>query len=285
MILSNPESSGILVKSVGGLGPVKATINQTDFSSSDGSYFNSARIGSRNIVLDLVFLAKPTIEYTRQMTYQIFPVKKQVTLLIETDERKVTTTGYVESNEPNIFSSLESSQISIICPDPYFHSLANSSVIFSGVDSLFEFPFPSKEGIEPLIEFGKMYNDYTKVITYNGDSEVGITMNIHVLDDVGSISIFNSETREAISVDSSKVETSTGKPISVADDITICTIPGKKSVILLREGITTNILNCIARNPSWFKLHRGDNIFTYSTDNNDDGITFKVEYNETYEGI
>ena len=84
----------------------------------DGSIFASARATERNIVLTLILLPIPSIESVRQKTYSFFPIKKAVTLLVETDNRLVETTGYVESNEPNIFSQQESTQISIICPDP-----------------------------------------------------------------------------------------------------------------------------------------------------------------------
>ena len=66
----------------------------------DGSIFASARATERNIVLTLILLPIPSIESVRQKTYSFFPIKKAVTLLVETDNRLVETTGYVESNEP-----------------------------------------------------------------------------------------------------------------------------------------------------------------------------------------
>jgi phage-related protein len=123
--LGRPEQSGFLIKSISGLGPSKANINTTEVSTNDGSLFNSARLNQRNIVFDFIFVEsinRESIEDIRQKSYKYFPIKKNVDLLIETDNRIVKTTGYVESNEPNIFSSQEGAQISIICPDPYFYS-------------------------------------------------------------------------------------------------------------------------------------------------------------------
>ena len=42
--LREPEFSGFLIKSVTGLGPVKATVNTTEVVTNDGSMFNSARL-------------------------------------------------------------------------------------------------------------------------------------------------------------------------------------------------------------------------------------------------
>ena len=118
--LARPELSGFVVKSVTGLGAGKSTINTTEVATNDGSIYNSARLSSRNIVLSLAFLWKPTIEDVRHLSYKFFPIKRMVTLLIETDNRLAQITGYVESNEPTIFSKDEGSDISIICPDPFF---------------------------------------------------------------------------------------------------------------------------------------------------------------------
>ena len=42
--LTRPELSGLIVKSVEGLGPAKANINVTDISTNDGGLFNSSRL-------------------------------------------------------------------------------------------------------------------------------------------------------------------------------------------------------------------------------------------------
>ena len=120
--LAFPEESGFAVQSISGLGPSKADINTTEISTNDGSLYNSARVNSRNIVMSLKLMFNPQIEDTRHNSYKYFPIKKRVTLLIETDNRICETYGYVESNEPDIFSSDETTQISIVCPDPYFYS-------------------------------------------------------------------------------------------------------------------------------------------------------------------
>ena len=142
MELGFPEKSGFLIQSITGLGPVKADINSTKFATSDGAIFNSARLDSRNIVMILRLLENSTIEDTRQKTYKYFPIKNRIRFRIETDNRTCETYGYVESNDPIIFSSQVSTQISIICPDPYFYSITPKTTIFSGVESLFNFHFP-----------------------------------------------------------------------------------------------------------------------------------------------
>ena len=156
--LAFPEESGFAVQSISGLGPSKADVNMTEISTNDGSLYNSARVNSRNIVMSLKLMFNPQIEDARHDSYKYFPIKKKVSLLVETDNRICETYGYVESNEPDIFSRDETTQISIVCPDPYFYSAGPDGVnttIFYGVEPRFVFAFYKENNTAPLIEIGK----------------------------------------------------------------------------------------------------------------------------------
>ena len=142
--LARPEESGFIVTSVTGLGAGKANINMTEVATNNGGLFNSSRLPSRNIVISLKFMFKETIEDMRQLSYKYFPIKKKLTLLVETDNRLAEIDGYVETNEPDIFSKEEGSDISIVCPNPFFYSAGEdgkNTTIFFGVEPMFEFPF------------------------------------------------------------------------------------------------------------------------------------------------
>lgn len=52
--LTRPDKTGLIVTSVEGLGPAKATINVIDISTNDGGVFNSSRLDKRNIVMKLM---------------------------------------------------------------------------------------------------------------------------------------------------------------------------------------------------------------------------------------
>lgn len=516
--LARPDLSGFVVQSITGLGPGKATINTTEVSTSDGGLFNSARMSKRNIVISLRYYygSDMTIEELRHLSYKYFPIKRKITLYIETDARTAEIEGYVEVNDPDIFSKNEGADISIICPDPYFYSAGESNVTeFSGVETLFEFPFenditsdalgPSpgedyvhivrysqysdgsnmteqqntnskyigeayvprnvidhenlaldtvnigknfavsqqtntgwnievaeinfdgingvqikpmvrgtgwaygyypkeklnkkkienagqltismdvqlqngklgtlsymrtngvdmmyswtgtadipikstsyfkstanriegvashvdqlvyfgsgggwlttvgnitkiknlkiEEGtvatpwtpaptdslvwkpipsIDSEIIFGEIQNRKETRILYEGDSEVGVIIRIHSIGTATNITIHNVGTRESMRLDTDKIAVMTGSGIVAGDDITICTIKGKKSVTLLRQGQEINILNCLDRNSDWLQLSKGDNIFAYTADTGDSNLQFSVENRIMYEGV
>ncbi len=143
--LRRPEKSGFYIESITGLGPGKANINTTDIATDDGAIFNSARSEERNIVMKIGFMivegVTKSIEEARHLTYKYFPKKKPLLFHILTDDRELKTIGYVEENEPDIFSDRETTQISIICPDPLFYSIFTNTTTFNGIDFEFEFPF------------------------------------------------------------------------------------------------------------------------------------------------
>lgn len=286
--LKNPWDVGIAITKIEGLGPVKADINSTEISSGDGARFNSARVGTRNIVFTFRLLEAPTVEDSRQKTYKYFPIKTNVTLLFETDNRLCQITGYVESNKPNIFSEEEDTQVSIICPNPYFISMENggmNTVVFFGTEPTFEFPFSNESLTDPLIIFGNIKLRQEEVVFYDGDSQVGFTIKMHALGEVRQITIYNTKTRESMKIDTNILNEITGSGIIAGDEITISTIKGDKHITLLRNGEEINILNALGKDVDWFQLSKGDNIFAYICEYGAENLEFSINYQTLYEGV
>lgn len=282
-VLARPESMAI--SKIDGLGPSKAAVNTSEAATIDGSFFNSSRIQERNIVLTVYFLGNPTIEQSRLESYKFFPIKRRVRLTIETDTRICHADGYVESNEPDIFSKMESTQVSIICPDPFFYSEDVTQTIFFGVDPLFEFPFSNESRSEKLIQFGQINRVTERTIFYTGDAETGVTIIMHALGEVKNVTIYNLVTREFMKLYTDKITELTGSPFSTGDEIEISTVRGNKHVTLLRAGEYTNILNCLDRDSDWFQLSKGDNMFAYLAEDGLENLQFRMENKTVYEGV
>lgn len=286
MELTRPQDSGFIIESVTGLGPGKANINTSEVSTNDGAIYNSARVPSRNIVISVKYMFKETIEEARQTSYKYFPLKRKVTLLIETDNRMAEIEGYVESNDPDIFSQEEGSDISIICPNPFFYdALSTTETSFSGIMPAFEFPFSNESLTEPLLEFSVIEDVTDRVIDYKGDAEVGVTISIQARGEAGDITIYNVDTAETMVVYNNLVESLTGSGITDGDEIIICTVRGQKSAKLIRQGKTTNILNCIGRDADWFQLAKGPNTFAYDAVTGRNNLRVVITNRIIYEGI
>ena len=286
--LFNPEESGFIIKSIEGLGPVKANINFKELATNDGSIDNSARLSSRNIVMSLQFMESPTIEETRLKSYKYFPIKRNIKFLIETDSRICETIGRVETNVPTIFSNAEGCQISILCSNPYFYSAGENGTnqtIFYGTEPLFEFPFSNESLTEDLIEFGSIENRTEGTIYYDGDTEIGITIQIHAVGEAEGLVIYNTKTREIMRINDDKLKSLMGSGIQAGDEITITTSRGEKGIYMLRSGVTTNILNSLEKPIKWFQLSKGDNTFAYTASSGLTNLQFRIENKVIYEGV
>jgi len=282
-----PES-GFIVTKIDGMGPVKADVNTSHSAVADGDTITSTRLGGRNLVIEGLFTYAPTIEEARLKSYKYFPIGKRVTVQIVTDTRIGETTGVVETNEPDPFSEREEFQISIICESPFFNDVGENGIVetmFAGVEKEFEFPFTNNSITENLIEFSQIVTKKTNTVYYNGDSETGVLITIHALGDVGDIDIYNIQTREHMRIDMAKLEALTGSGMVNGDTIEINTIKGDRSVVLIRGGHKTNILNVLNKHPDWFTLSKGDNLFTFVAADGEENLTFTIRVQTTFDGV
>ena len=166
--LGAPETSGLWIKSIKGIGPGKANINTTELASSDGGLYNSSRSEIRNITMTIGFMPYTdsagnawSVEDVRRNTYRWFAKKRPIEFIVNTDRISLVAYGYVESNEPDIFQKDETTAISIICPDPNMYMYDSSEVIeFSSTADGFEFPEPPDGYENPItvdLQGGEVY--------------------------------------------------------------------------------------------------------------------------------
>lgn len=298
--------SGLIITNIDGLGPVKADINMTDLTTTDGGLFNSARLQKRNIVIDALFTHASDIDQARLMSYKMFPIKRPLTFYIETgvgdidnpksyhQTRGAFVKGYVESNEPKLFEENTSCRISIVCESPYFESQDRSAYgSFSSVTPLFRFAYKN-EGLLPATRFGEISNMTQKEITYEGDADTGVTVSIYVLGDAQDVEIYNVDTNQKMILDTDKLDSIL--PSSVVqnrdkfvagDKIVITTYQKNKTVTFVRDGERFNGLNMIGKDPGWFTLSKGINHYTFKTKTaaEDSHVKIVITAPILYEGV
>jgi hypothetical protein len=287
MTLANPDESGFLVFNVTGLEPPKATINQSEVPTMDGSIFNSARLTARNLVLSIMFAEGPnrTIEDVRYLSYKYFPLKEKIRLTVKTDKRHAYCDGYVESNEVVIFQKQEYTQVSVICPDTFFYSLQEVGVVFYGVQPLFHFPFSNESLNVPLLIMGEIINKKEENVYYDGDAPNGFTAYFHFMGPVKDFVLYRVSTQEYMRVYTDVIESITGESIKAADDLVINTVRGRKSVKLIRNAVTWNILSALDVESTWLELRKGDNVFAFTAEEGENNINFRIEALINYEGM
>ncbi len=284
LVLADPYTTGILVTDISGLAPPKSSINYQSLATGDGGLFASARTEPRNIVFSLR-MVDTDAEDARVKTYEFFPVKKEITMQFISNKRRLMITGYVESHEADIFSSEESTQISVLCLDPWFYELGDVQTVFSGIKPLFEFPFSNESLDEPMIEFGEIMRDTRAFLEYKGDVDTGVYINIYFEAAAEDIWIFNEQTQEMMMINTARIAELTGKAVGVDDNIEICTVPGKKYIRLLRSNTYTNIISALERSSQWLVLRNGTNIFGFEARSGKNNLLVSFTYRTQYGGF
>lgn len=258
--LGHAETDLYQIRNIDGLGPVTAAINTSPLGSLDGDSYVGSAVGARNIV----FTIKPNPDWSiwsyeklRQLLYLYFMPKKLVRLVFETDEiPQAEIFGYVESNEPKLFSKDGEIQVSVICPYPYFTSV--DPVIIEDVSP----------GGAPIIQ-------------YDGTIETGFELQMDYASGAASAYQTIQIVRAGGLVDSFRIVTD----VNSSNYFKMSSVAGNKYAqsIAVSSGLITNVLNMIEGGYTWPILKPGEN---YVVIGGDGGVkNTRLTYYNRYGGL
>jgi hypothetical protein len=271
-----------------GLNPTHAQINTAKVAGLDGAKFNSAVLETKNLVLYIKI--NGSIEQNRLLLYRFFPTKEKCTIFFKNDSRDVYIDGYVETVEVTPFSNREVMQVSILCPFPYFKAVEEVIDDISKANPLFVFPFSfgskgatnphvaKDASTDPAIPFSTINNTKITDVYNDSESETGVRIDITVLKAVNKILIRNTETGETFTLKGSFLEN---------DHVVINTNKGEKAVVLIRNGVRSNIFTWMVKGSAFFQLSIGDNYFSFLVDDgvNDAFVSIAFRHYTLYRGV
>lgn len=259
------------VLDVSGTSPPAANINVTSIVNMDGAKFNSALVGTRNLVITLNI--HHPIEENRIALYRVFKPKRKVRVWYENHHRKVYIDGYVETFENNPWTQLQQPQISIICPQPFWLADAETVVHFSKSIALFEFPFSIPEG---GIEFSQLEVLATAYVDVGEIRTGGIIRMEALKNGIVNPKFINQTLGQFIQFDLT---------MQVGDVITVNTRQGQKSATLLREGATTSLMSSRSAGSDWVQFEAGVNELAFDASSGADDLSVSVTILRMYEGV
>jgi len=270
------------------LGPAEGTINTVNFATSDGALFNSSRIKSRDIELNLKFLGSD-IEAVRHKLLRYFRVKHPITLDFITDYRHTYITGHVEKNEIDIFSNSEGADLTIVCPNPFFKLRdpvkGKNSVRFTTSTPSFEFEFQDPNSDSPTLIFGEMTATGETVVVYEGDADASTIVDIQFLGPASGVKLYNTTTQTRINIDTNEISRLLGSTIRAGDRLSISSGVGDKYVKAYRDGNVYNALSALDKDSDWIFLTPGDNLITVRADTGIDNVSAIISFENLYESI
>lgn len=252
-------TSGYIVKEIGGLDPVKATIVSSSFALIDGSQYQNSRRENRNILMKLGLspdFVTTTVASLRTNLYRYLMPKSMITMRFFVDNVQFAdVSGRVESLESVLFSKDPELNISIICFDPDFISPSNLAVNDNTVSNTTE-----------------------RSIQYNGTVEAGFNFRLDVDRDINEFVLYNTVPGgESYAFQFGNVALEDG------DVLNISTVPGNKFARLTRSGTVTSVLYGVSPTSSWFPLLPGVNLFRAYAEGAP--IPYTITYQPRYGGL
>lgn len=313
MDLRSPESSGLLITGIDGVGGGKSDVHISEIATMDGGLVASSRMGQRSINLTIRFMGDD-IEALRHKALYYFPAKREVRLTFYGDNRTSYIDGVVEESAPDIFSNEETTQISIVCADPHLYDVIENKIELSGVIDGFYFPFSNEVGPidEPLaddsfvsitdrsgdeiiagavyaenIVFGYLNPSHETQIYHAGEIEIGMEFRIRIFNEpVRAISLYKVNSNEAFHINPLRYVPGTEEismlenPYLVNDEIVITTYSGHKTATLIRNGVEYSIFNVINDSDTWLHLTTGNNVLVYVAGRRVSGSTALADAND-----
>lgn len=251
-------SSGIIVKDIQGLGPVKATIVSTSAPGHTGDIYMASKREARDLVFSLGLEPDYISEMpqdVRSRLYDFFMSNTWVDLtFVDSVKNPVNITGLVESCEPDIFSQEPAMNVSVRCFD--------SDFVDPSIQAVYGFTTTSPVG---------------QTITYNGSVETGVQFQLTVDRDIDEFTLYhtlpNGESRQL----------DFAWPLHAGDNLRIDSQYGKKGVTLTRGGADTSLLYAMSPQSSWIEFQKGDNIFRAYAEGA--AIPYDLAYYNRYGGL
>jgi hypothetical protein len=239
-----PNDDPVQIRSVDGLGPVKANIASTPFATGRGELYQGASTGKRNIVLNLGFNPhweeSQTMSTLRQILYRYLLPEQWTKLRFFSDELPtVDIEGYVEAFEPNLFSQDPEVQVSVICPRPDF--IEADATIHTG-----------------LVDDGTIETVFDYLGTVPTGFELRVDRTIDNPSYTGPLSVIMKSpfVPQTFEVDPVTIDTTKYFKLS--------TVRNAKRVqnVAITDGAVTNLLSDVSDASVWPEIKPGENAFS-----------------------
>lgn len=259
-----PNNDPVQLRTIDGLGPVKAELASTAFASGRGELFQGSSIGKRNIVLNLGLNPNwidQTMATLRQKLYAYLLPEAWTKLRFFSDHLPtVDIEGIVESFEPNMFSEDPEIQVSILCHKPDFIDV--DATIYNGVvdDGTAELEFIYTGTVGTGIEL--RIDGSTDNPSYSGDFD--ITLKSPTSPQIFSI--------QGVLVDTTKY-------------FKVSSVRTKKraQIILKSDGSATNLLSKITTASVWPEIKPGTNLLSVKA--TETGQAWTLAYYNRFGGL
>jgi hypothetical protein len=271
------NSRPFILTKIEGTGCPQTTILTSKTPNQDGKTHHGTTIEERILTIEGAIFADNVADMykKRQELCSIFNPKLKGTLTYTNDNSTHEIECTIDSS-PTFKESLSNIQhflIQLFCPNPFWTDELETKKEIAVWMGDFSFPL---ELIEDGIEMGHRESSFIVNINNSGDVETGMRIELVALATVVNPFILNVDTQEYIKIK---------RTLVVGDRLVINTHFANINVELIKDNITSNVLNYIDLNSTFLQLEIGDNLLRYDADSGSDNLEVSIYYNPLVLGV
>lgn len=251
-------TSGLIVKDIDGVTPVKATIVSSSYAMLPGAQFQASNREARHLTFKLGLepdYSVNTVQNLRESLYDFFMPQSMISLrFFRSDGLTVDIDGMVEDFQAPLFTQEPEATLFVTCFLPDFLA------------------------ISPIVVNSSTVSDTTDfLVNYTGNIKTGFTLVMNVNRSFSAFTVYNKPP------DNSVRSLDFASDMVSGDIITISTVAGSKSVTRTRSGVTTSVLYGVTPQSDWLALMPGDNrIRVYAAGA---PVPYSITYTTRYGGL
>lgn len=264
---------GYILSTVQNLGAVEHTLITEDIPGVDGTHVQGVRVEPREIPCTVYVHGVDRKDMYRKRLELISKLsgKDEGWLYYRNDyiTVRIKARPVLPGNFTQRVANYNKCDIKFHCADPYWRSLyvERENIGYAGNVGL---TFPTKFH---AIRFGSRKMEETINCKGSAYTPVRIIVEGQAMHPV----LRNATTGEEIRFENLS--------IASGDKLTIDTTPGKLLALYTHEGKTYNGFNYINPMSKFWQLKPGENLITYSSDNNNQKVVITIEWVNRYEGV
>ena len=262
-----------------GIYEIRNNVSTSENTMTDGSTLQGSTARMRNIVLTLRDHPLGDHQANRSLLYRVFKAKKTGHFLYEENGNTKAIDYTVES--VNISSEERSriATVSLLCPDPFFTSPKDITVVMAGWVGDFEWPHEFPASGE---EFGHKVTEKIKTIENEEPVDgIGVTITIEATGQASNVSITHVEQGIIMEIGTEENPLS----LSIGDKIIITTHTNNKHVYLEQNGTRTEINGYLSEDSEFIQLMTGNNTFGYEAESGEEYLSVSISYRYRFAGV
>lgn len=274
---SYDENAEFFLVSLEGVYSVSNNVVTSDNTMMDGSTYQGSTVKQRNIVITAEF--DENYQERRNFLYKCFKQKAKGTLIYMENAEEREIDYYVETIDIDEKGVVRNATISLICPDPFFKDLRDTTIKMAGWEPCFEF---GHEFTDELEEFGIRVAELVKTIENDSAADyIGIEIFMEATGSVKNPALYHVEQNIHIKTGTEDFPLIMGP----GDAVKIKTGTNEKNVYLISGGETKKINEYMDEESEFIQLVQGRNTFIYDAEVGEGYLNITITYRFRYLGV